>query len=63
MASFICGIEREMIQMNSLKKEKETHRFENEPMVTGGQGREKDGGKGLSGGLAGTDMSTLLYYG
>ena len=35
----------------------------NEPMVAGGQGRGKDGGKGSLGGSAGTDMSMLLYYG
>ena len=62
MPSFICGIEREVIQMYSL--EKETHRLKRmNPWVPGGQGRGKDGGKGSLGGSAGTDTSMLLYYG
>ena len=37
MTSLICGILKEMIQMNLLTKQKETQDLENELMVVGGR--------------------------
>ena len=38
MLSVICGIEKEMIQMNLLKNRKRLTNLENEVMVAGGKG-------------------------
>ena len=39
MTSLVCGILKEIIQMNLLTKQKETQDLENELMVMGGDGR------------------------
>ena len=44
MTSLICGIEKEVIQMN-LENRKRLTDLENELMVAGGEGRVKDLGK------------------
>ena len=50
VTSLICGIEKEMIQMNWLTKQKETHRVREQTKVSGG----KDWGQGWLGGLGWT---------
>jgi len=52
LASLICGIYKEMIQMNLLKKQKETHRLRKQTHGCRGEGIVKDLGK---------IMYTLLY--
>ena len=47
MTSLLCGIEKEMIQVNLLKKQKQTHRL-GEPNY-GCQEQGKDGGMGWLG--------------
>ena len=41
MTSLICGILKEIIQMNLLTKQKETQDLENELMVVGGSGGQR----------------------
>ena len=45
MTSLICGIKKEMIQMNLLTKQKETHRLRKRTHGCQGEGIVKDFGK------------------
>ena len=57
MISLICRILKQMIQMNLFTKQKQTHRLENEFMVTT---RGYEWGEGIIREF-GVDMYTLLY--